>query len=156
MIFALLVLLVDGIIEVPPSQWKAVQVNVPEHGTTVLCSFDVQTNGAKVQAMLMDRSQAERFHRGRNINPLYMTGFERSARFRYRVVEAGEYVLVLDNRLEGRRPAEVSLRIELVSAHSPTAREVPPERRRAIIALSLVFFGAVVVFSARQFLKHTS
>jgi hypothetical protein len=104
--------------------------------------------------MLMERSEFERFHRGRRANVLYETGFEKSARFRYRVPEAGEYVLLLDNRLEGRWPTQVSLRIEVTSARDAQITEVPPERRRLIVALSLLFFGAVVAFSARQFLKH--
>jgi hypothetical protein len=33
------------------------------------------------------------------------------------------------------------------------ARELPPERRRAVVALSLLVFGLIVVVSARQFLR---
>jgi hypothetical protein len=156
MIFALLVVLANGPITIPAGHWKAVQVNVHDHDSTIHCSFEVQTTGAKIQAMLMERPRFERFHQGRHVNPLYTTGFETSARFRYRVPEAGEYVLLLDNRLEGRSPTEASLRIELTSARSTISHEVPPERRRAIVALSLIFFGAVVVFSARQFLKQAT
>jgi hypothetical protein len=156
MILALLVVLANGPITIPAAHWTAVQVNVGDYDSTIHCSFELHTTGAKIQAMLMERSQFERFHQGRNVNPLYTTGFETSARFRYRVPDAGEYLLLLDNRLEGRRPAEVSLRIELTSGRSTIIREVPPERRRAIVALSLIFFGAVVVFSARQFLKQAT
>jgi hypothetical protein len=153
MILALLVVLTDGLVNVPTSYWRAVPVPVLDNDTTVHCSFDVRTKGAKVQALLMERSQAERFHLGRSINALYVTGLETSARFRQRVPEAGNYILILDNRLE-RQPAEVALRIELTSPHGAAVREVPAERRKAVVALSLAFFGAVVVFSARQFLKH--
>jgi hypothetical protein len=156
MILALLVVLADSVITVPTAYWRAVAVKVAENDTTVNCSFDVRSEGVKVQALLIERSQIERFRLGRSINPLYVTGLETSARFRQRIPDAGDYILVLDNRLEGRSPAEVALRIELSSPHSSIVREVPPERRRAIVALSLVFFGAVVVFSARQFLKHAT
>ena len=156
MILALLVVLADGLVTVPPTYWRAIAVKVPENDTTVNCSFDVRTEGVKIQALLMERSQGERFRLGRSIDPLYVSGMEASARFRQRVYEAGDYILILDNRLEGKSPAEVALRIELSSPNSAVVREVPPERRRAIVALSLVFFGAVVVFSARQFLKHAT
>jgi hypothetical protein len=144
------------LVTVPPSHWKAVEVPIGEHGTTVHCSFDVQTKGAKIQVLLMPRSQAERFSRGRYVSALYLTDFETSARFRYRVPEAGDYVIVLDNRRDSRRAAEVAVRIDLAPPGSVDVRELPPERRRLIVALSLAFFGAVVVFSARQFLKHAA
>jgi hypothetical protein len=154
MIVALLTLLANGVIEVPAAHWKAIEISVPNHDSTVHCSFEVRTGGTKLQAIFMERSEFERFHRGRRTNSLYETGFEKSARFRYRVPEAGEYVLLLDNRLEDRWPTQASLRIEVTSARDAQITEVPPERRRLIVALSLLFFGAVVAFSARQFLKH--
>jgi hypothetical protein len=156
MILALLVVLADGLVTVPASYWRGVAVKVPENETTVQCSFDVRSEGAKVQALLLEKSQAERFRLGRSISPLYVTDVESSARFRQRVPDSGDYILILDNRLGSRAPVQVALRIELSSPKSSTVRELPTERRRAIVALSLVFFGAVVVFSARQFLKHAT
>jgi len=154
MILALFVVLANSHVTVPAAHWKALEVSIPEPDTTLQCSFDVQTKSTKVQAILIKRSQLGRFERGRHVDALYATGFETSARFRYRIDETGEYILLLDNRLQSRWPAEVSLRVELTSARSTIVREVPPERRRAIVAVSVLFFGAVVVFSARQFLKH--
>jgi hypothetical protein len=156
MILALFVLLANGPVTVPAAHWKALEVSITDRDTTLQCAFEVLTKPTKVQAVLIKRSQLERFERGRHVDALYVTGFETSARFRYRVSETGDYILLLDNRLEGGRPAEVSLRVELTSARSTVVQEVPLERRRAIVALSLLFFGAVVVFSARQFLKHAA
>jgi hypothetical protein len=156
MIFALLVLLADGLVSVPPSGWKAIEVKIDRNHTAVQCSFHVKTKGTKVQAWLMDRSQAERFNRGWSVKALYFTGFEESMRFRVMAPDAGDYVLMLDNRLEGRWPAEVELRIELSNPQNVNVRELAPDRRRMVVALSLIVFGAVVVFSARQFLKHAT
>jgi hypothetical protein len=155
MILGLIVVLADTVLTIPATYWKAIEVKVAENDSTVHCAFDVRTPRAQIQALLMQRSQAERFHLGRSIDPLYVTGLERSFRFRQRVADAGDYILILDNRL-AERPAEVALHLSLSSPHGGIADEVPPERRRAIVALSLVFFGAVVVFSARQFLKHAT
>jgi hypothetical protein len=154
MMLALLVVLAEGLITVPASYWRAISVKVPENETTVQCSFDVRSEGARVQAILLERSQVERFRLGRSISPLYVTGVETSARFRQRVADAGDYILILDNRQDGRAAAQVALRIELSSPNRLDVRELSADRRRAVIALSLIFFGAVVVWSARQFLKH--
>jgi hypothetical protein len=153
-LLALLVVLTHGTISVPPGDWKAIELNVPEQETVITGSFSVLAGGDRVQAVILERSQAERFHRGRAIRPLYVSGFRETGRFRYKVREAGDYVVLLDNRLEGRTATQVEIRLELSSAHNITARTLSPERRKAVVALSLMFFGAVVVFSARQFLKQ--
>jgi hypothetical protein len=61
---------------------------------------------------------------------------------------------MIDNRLDGRGPSLVHLRVELTNPGSVQAIELPPARRRAVVALSLLFFGVVIIFSARQFLRH--
>ena len=150
---AFLVVLTSGLVSVPASQWETVDLRIPEPGTTVDISFHVR-HGSRVQVLLLEREEADRFHRGRSFDPLLTTGFQSSGRVRYRVAERGEYVLLIDNRIEGRGPTLVDLRVE-ATPHHVNVRELPPERRRAVVALSLLFFGATVFFSARQLLKYS-
>lgn len=151
---ALVVVLGNALLEIPPSGSKIIDLPISRHGTFIECSFDVR-KGSRVQVMLADRVQAERFHRGRSIRPAYATGFENKGRFRYRVPDAGHYVLIVDNRMEGRGPTQLLLSLDVSLPPSVTAQELPPERRRAVVALSVFFFGAVVAFSARQYLRHS-
>jgi hypothetical protein len=153
MLLAVFMLLADGLVSIPPASWQAIRVDVPQHGTIVDCDFRV-LEGTKVQAMLVSRHDAERFHRGRSVRPLYNTGFEESGRFRYYISEAGEYVLLIDNRIAASVPALVKLRIELLNPNGAYVRTLPPEKRRMVVALSLLFFGIVVTFSARQYFKQ--
>lgn len=102
----------------------------------------------------MDRRQAERFAKGRGTQFLYSSGFESKARFRTYVRDAGDYVLILDNRLETRRPSHVDFRLELTNPRNLQVRELPPERRSLVVVLSFLFFGMVVLLSARQFLRQ--
>jgi hypothetical protein len=60
----------------------------------------------------------------------------------------------LDNRLEGRFPTEVSLRFDISNAADVRVRTIPRDRQRATVALSLLFFGATVVFAAIKFLRN--
>lgn len=152
---ALLVMLADGVLTVPPSEWRALEVTAQRNGTVLDCSFRV-LEGSRVQVMLLDRREAERFHRGRNAWPLHSTGFEEAGRFRRHLSDAGRYVLLIDNRIEHRRPAQVHLRMELLDPNAWEVRTLAPERRRMVVALSLAFFGAVILFSARQYLKQQS
>jgi hypothetical protein len=152
LLLASLIVLTNTVVKVPPSHWTAIELKVPQNRTTVIVSFKVE-NGPRVQAIVMSREEADRFNRGKSIRPLLISGFEKSDKLRVVVPDAGDYVLVLDNRIEARFPAEVTLRVELNLPNDAQVSYVPQERRRATVALSLLFFGAVVVFSAAKFLR---
>ena len=152
MLLALLLLLTESVVKVPPSHWTAIALRVDQNSTTVHGWFDVR-NGVKVQAVVLSRAEAERFNRGRSIQALFSSGFETSTKFHVLIPEAGDYVLLLDNRLESRFPAEVGLSFELTHLDNLSIQEVPAQRRHVTVALSLLFFGAVVVFSATKFLR---
>jgi hypothetical protein len=109
--------------------------------------------GTRSEAILLTRRDAERFNQGRSYHPLASTGFQNTARLRYEIDEPGDYVLLLDNRLESGRTTDVSLKINLRDPPSIVAGTVSPERRQVVITLSLLFFLGVVMFSARQFMK---
>jgi hypothetical protein len=150
---ALLVVLTRGPLNIPPAQWQAISVPIPAPGTQVEIELEVRS-GSRVQALLMTAAQAVRFNRGRAPVPICASGFRRQATLRCRVAEPGQHVLIVDNRIESRQPALIDLTVELHPPADVIVRELPPERRRLVIALSLGFFGAVVLFTARQFLKH--
>ena len=151
---SLLLFLTQAVVQVPPSHWTAIALKVPQHGSTVHLSFEVENSGPGIQAIVLSRSEAERFHRGRSIRPIFTSGFEKSGDHRVFIPDAGEYVLLLDNRLEGRNSAQVALRFDISHPTDIRVQTVPPERRRATVALSLLFFGAVIVFSAVKFLRN--
>lgn len=152
-LLALAVLMNGSLVDVPPSTWRAVDLPIAQHETVVDGDFEV-IRGSKVQVLIADRDQAERLHKGRSFRPVYSSGFRKDGRFRITVHEAGSYVLLVDNRIEGRGPATVRLNVSTSNRVSIETRELPPGRRRAVIAISLLFFGAVVAFSAWQFLSH--
>jgi hypothetical protein len=153
-LFSLLLFLTQTVVKVPPSHWVAVGLKAPQNGSTVHLSFDVESGGSRIQAMVLTRDEAERFHHGRSVRTLFTSGFEESGDYRVLIPDAGDYVLLLDNRLEGRFPTEVSLRFDISHPADVRVRTVSRDRQRATVALSLLFFGAVVVFSATRFLRN--
>src|SRR4051794_4455422 len=112
-LLALLVMLTDGIVSVPPSHWSAIEVPVQQAGTVVEVSFSVPSGATSVETMLVTRKDAERFNAGRSNHPLCRSGYQTEAKFRCEVDEKGDYVLLVDNRMEGRKAAEVSVKINL-------------------------------------------
>jgi hypothetical protein len=152
---ALLVVLTNGLVSVPPSQWQGIDIQVPQNGTTIDVDFEVK-RGSRVQLLLLDRTQADRFHRGRSFEHLESSGFEKAGRLRYRLADKGHYVLMIDNTIETRTPTFVQVRVELSNPARADVRELSPARRHAVVALSLLFFGAVVSLSAWRFLRSMS
>lgn len=148
---ALFVLLVNGPLTIPPSESVMVPLPVRDRNTTLECSFEV-ISGSRVQSMILPQDGAEAAGEPGALQPLLATTPETSERFRFRFREAGDYALVLRSR--GRFPAVVHLKVDLHSPAAVPVRTIPVERRRAVVTLSLLFFGAVMAFSARQFLKR--
>ena len=152
MILALLTVLLEGLIDVPHSNWRAVDVRVKQPGTLIKCSFDAPESRSRIQVYLVSLRDAERFSYGRSMSPLATTSFEEHGVLTYVTREAGAYVLLLDNRIEGRRPTRVALKIELLApAGEPWT--LPAERRMTVVLASVLFVLAVVAYSARKLMK---
>lgn len=148
----LLLLFASGLVQVPPAEWKAVAVPVGRAGEVLGCEWQARNPG-RIQLLLLTRQDANLFQRGRNPQALHATGFGTDGRFRYRFDSPGDYVLIIDNRI-GSTPASVQVRMDLSRPAAVPARELPPERRRIVVTLSLLFLGLVIVLSAQQFLRR--
>ena len=152
LLVALLTVVIDGSVLLPRSHWRAIDVQVPQAGTIVKTTFRAPENTTTVHAFLVTRTDADRFARGGALRPLATTSFEKEGMFHYVAEEPGDYILLLDNRIEGRRSTPVHLRVELLGPVS-NVRTVPEERRRVVELASVMFFLAVVAFSARQLMR---
>lgn len=153
-LLALLLAVSNATVTVPPAHWTSMAVPVDRNGSTIYVTFDVADGDPAIQAMILTRVDAERFNRGRSNKPLLMSGFRHSDRFRLLVPDAGDYVLMLDNRLNAGQPARVALQLEVSHPGEVGVTTVPEARKRATEALSVLFLGAVVVFSAVKFLRN--
>ena len=152
-LLALLAILTDGIVSVPASHWSAIDLPVSQAGSTVEASFSVPQGATAVEAIIVTRRDADRFNAGRSYHPICRSGYLTEGRLRCEIEQKGDYILLLDNRIEGRKATEVTLKINVREPASIIAITVPPQKRAVIIALSLLFFVAVVMYSARQFMR---
>ncbi len=138
------VVLVDDLVRVPASQWRAINVLLKQRGAVVECRYSVEHGGSGVRVALMSREEAERFHAGRSHRPLISMPFRSSGTFRHPVTTPGEYRLVIDNRMEGRGPALIRVRLTAVFDDPILQiRELPPEARARVIVISLGLFALV-------------
>lgn len=142
--------LVDTLVKVRPGEWEAVDVPVQQRGGAVECEFQMKGRGA-VRVALMTRADEERFREGKPHSVLATTNYEKEGRLRVTVPETGRYVLVIDNRMEGRQTAVCRVKAKLVVQGAPVeAKELPWGRRVAVIGVSLGVFGLVAGFAGRR------
>ena len=139
---------------VPPGNWHAQEIKVSERNSVVECVFSVKDEGPRVQVLLLNQDDARRFHRGRAIEPIMASGYVTRGQMRALVKDPGEYVLLFDNRLDRRKAASVHLQVNIAPTEAATVRTLPADKRRVVVALSLLFFGAVLAGSAIQLRKQ--
>jgi len=150
---ALFAVLLDHTVSVPAGKWLAIDIKVLHAGTTVDCAISAQPESARVDALLLTRADAIRFDQGRSIHPLTHTGFQNESRIRHAVEEPGDYILMIDNRIEGRHPTPVAVKIDLWSTNGVQPVTLAPKKRMVIVLSSLLFFAGVVLYSAKKLIS---
>jgi hypothetical protein len=155
--------LVDEIYQIPPAEWKYVEVNLRQNPALVTASFRVESgaeSGAEsragnVRLALMTRADLERLREDLPHGLLAVTAPGKSGALSFRIRQPGDYVLVVDNRSSKAQPAAVHLRIALDFAlpSGPLVTRVSPQRQLTVIVLAFAFFFGVVAYSARKLLR---
>jgi hypothetical protein len=140
-------LLTDEVVVVPPSQLRAVEVSLRQRPAVVECGFRVGGEHPGVRVALMTKDDADRFQRGQAHNIIASTAYQHEGNLKAAVEQPGDYVIVLDNRLDGHRAAHVRLKVNLTfaSEQAPNVRYVPRERQALSIAAGLLFFFTAVL-----------
>ena len=147
--------LVDEVYQIPPAEWKYVEVNLRQNPALVTASFHVQSGAGNVRLALMTRADLERLREDLPHGLLAVTGIGKSGALNFRIREPGDYVLVVDNRSSKAQPAAVHLRIALDFARpsGPVVTRISPQRQLTVMVLAFVFFFGVVAYSARKLLR---
>jgi len=137
----------DETATVPAAEWKAFPIPVRRQPSRIDCGFEVESGGSGVRLVLIERAEFERMSAGQGYHALAATAYQRSGGFMV-WAPPGDYVVVADNRMEGRGPAEVHLQVTLVfDGGAVLPRTLSPERRAVVVGLSVLFFGAVALLA---------
>ncbi|HVX65914.1 MAG TPA: hypothetical protein VHA11_04890 [Bryobacteraceae bacterium] len=142
--------LLEDTLQVPAAAWRSFDLELKQRPAIIDCRFAVRGGGSGVRVAVMRRADLVRLREGQGHRVLAATSFEQGGTLRV-PVPPGEYSLVLDNRMEGRGPAQVWVQASIVfAAGPPEARVLSPQRRAVVIAASLLFFFAVVLVTGRR------
>jgi len=147
--------LVDEVYNMPPADWKYVEVNLRQQPALVIASFNVDTGSDKVRLAFMSHADLERMREEIPHGLLAATALGKSGGFQFRVRQPGDYAVIVDNRSGTTQAAAVHLRIALDFARStvPVVTFLSPQRQFTVIVLAFAFFFGVVTWSARILLR---
>jgi hypothetical protein len=144
----------DAVYTIPAAEWRYVPVEVSQTPAVVNCDFQVLTAGGEVRAALLSRADRERLRADQPHGFLTATPLETSGRLHYRLLQGGEYAIVVVNRA-ARAAVRVHLRVSLDSAGRPAqgVGRLSPQRQLAVILISFAVFFGIVTWSAAKLLK---
>jgi hypothetical protein len=147
--------LVDEVYQIPPAEWKYIEVNLRQNPALVAAGFDVLSGPGTVRLALMNQEALENLRAGLPHGLLAVTPAGQSGALAFRVRQPGDYVLVVDNRASRSRSVAVHLRVALDFARpsGPEVTRLAPQRQLTVIVLAFAFFFGVVTFSARKLLR---
>ncbi len=139
--------LIDETFEVPAGEYRDIGLGLRQRPSVIDCRFEVVSGRSGVRVALLPKSELERMRAQKNPRLAASTAFEREGAFRVQV-PAGDYALLLDNRLDPRQAAEVRVAVTVAPPVPPARpRELSSGRKLVIIAASLLFFFGVAAYS---------
>lgn len=136
-------------------QWIDFRVNqVP---TEVDCRFRVVRGDASVHMELLSEREFDQLNKGGTHATLAVSDDGKFGRIRRLLDWRGRYVVAVVNK-RGARPALVTfeLRTDVNPNSNVSARELSPERRLAVIAISFGIFFAIVAFCGWKMMRAFS
>ena len=108
--------------DVPAAQWKALRLrNMPQN---VSLTVRVETSGP-IRVILARGDDAQKFPKG--LRPSFSGTAERRLSFRVTLGSAGNYYVILDNRM-GDAAREVKIFVQALRARPPQKKPAPAER----------------------------
>jgi len=145
--------LFDEVVRLPRSQWRAINVTLKQRPARVESRFQVVRGNAALRAVLMSRDDVERFRRGEEFRILAATDAGREGKLSYIVSRPDDYMVLLENTSPRSAMAQFHVGVEFNEYTSFEPRTVPPERRAAIIGVSLLVFAVIGGWSGALLLR---
>jgi len=148
--------LFDDTVLVGPSRFRTLEIPLPVEPARIICSYEMTEGWSGVRLVLLKREDAERWLRGEAHDVNASTGFGRRGAFSHKPADPDNYVLVLDNRMEGRGPAEVRLLVRVVFGveSSGPVRSADPRKGQILVWSSMAMFVGVALYAGGRIRRN--
>jgi hypothetical protein len=147
------VTLYDDHVMVGPAKIRTLDIPMLIEPARIVCSYEVTQGGSGVRLVMLRSEDAQRWLRGEAHDVIASTSFARQGAFSHRPADPDHYVIVLDNRMEGRTPAEVHLLVRVIYGDETpnTVTYADPRKGKILVWSSLLLFAGIAVFAAVRF-----
>ncbi|MGO9262587.1 MAG: hypothetical protein ACLQU1_40845 [Bryobacteraceae bacterium] len=145
--------LADEVYRIPPHYWRYMELGLKQRPALVTARFEVDEGPPRVRLALMTQDDLERLRTGLPHRLLSVTPLGPSGRVLYDLPQAGDYVLVVENRGAGEAVVHLRVLLDFSGRHSLTVTQITPRRRAVVVGISLAVFFAIVIYSARRLLR---
>jgi len=142
--------LADEVYHIPPRNWRYMELGLRQQPALVNARFEVDEGPARVRLALMTRDELERLRAGASHGLISLTPAGATGRLFTDLTQAGDYVLVVENR--GAAEAVVHLRVllDFSGQHALSVTQISPQRRAVVVGISLAVFCGIAAYSARR------
>ncbi|MBI4892050.1 MAG: hypothetical protein HY821_15600 [Acidobacteria bacterium] len=142
----------DDTVIVGAGRFRTLDLSLPEEPARIVCSFEVVQGGSGIRAVLLKSEDAERWLRGEAHDVEAATPFGRRGAFSHKPADPDHYVIVLDNRMEGRASTEVRLTVRTVQGDGHVGPVTPadPVRGQILVWSTMALFFGICIYSGRQ------
>ncbi|MGC4055297.1 MAG: hypothetical protein QM757_41210 [Paludibaculum sp.] len=150
------VTLIDDAVKVGASKIRTLDIDLPVEPARIVCTYEVLEGGSGVRVVLLKQEDAQRWLRGEAHEAEASTPFARGGGFSHKPAEPDHYQIVLDNRMEGRAPAEVHLLVRVLYGESGEGpvRTAEPRRGQMLVWSSMLLFAAIAATFTFRFKQN--
>ena len=146
--------------EIDPGEWRYFEFPSKEKDARLQVQVDLQApkNAPGVRVAVMSEEEFRRFRASQPHRTIASSAYRREGNLRTRIPEPGGYVVIIDNRLEGRRKSRVEMEVTLTTGPDPENLPVDyasPRKRLIVVTVSLAGFLLILVLSGRALLRAT-
>jgi len=145
--------LADEVYGIPPHDWRYMELGLKQRPALMSARYEVDAGPGRVRLVLMTAEDLQRLRAGIRHNLLALTPASTSGRLDYDLPQAGDYVMVVENRGDAEAVVHLRVWLDFSGRHRLTVTRLSPERQAAVIAISLAVFFAIVSYSARRLLR---
>jgi hypothetical protein len=146
--------LVNEVYQIPPKEWRYVELGLNQRPARVSARYEVQTGSREVRVALMRREDLDRLREGLPHGVIDETETAATGSLSRRVRGPGDYVLVVDNRGEAASGVHLWVSLDFAVGRGPEVTRLPRERQLTVILISFAVFFGIVTWSAHRLLRN--
>jgi hypothetical protein len=138
--------------DVGAGKLRTLELNLDYAPVRAVCEYSLVAGAQGVRVLLIRKEDLPRLARNLPFEPLVATPYAHRSAFSREVSAAGDYLLVLDNRLPGgtgRSTVHLHARLIYGAPETGPIQTLDPQRRRIVVGLSLGLFCALCVFAGQ-------